>query len=59
MRFPEFTHPDDVDEDVRLCTLLASGEIDQYKLDKRSPSGTGPSSGAIFSSGTSGTRWGG
>ncbi len=35
MRFPEFTHPDDVDEDVRLATELASGAIDQYELDKR------------------------
>ena len=35
MLFPEFTHPDDVDEDVRLRHRLASGAMDQYELDKR------------------------
>ena len=35
MLFSEFTHPDDVDVDVRLATELASGAIDQYELDKR------------------------
>ena len=31
MLFPELTHPDDVDEDLRLATDLASGAIDQYQ----------------------------
>ena len=35
MKFPEFTHPDDVEKDLRLATELVSGAIDQYELDKR------------------------
>ncbi len=35
LKFPAFTHSDDVEEDVRLATRLAAGEIEQYELDKR------------------------
>ncbi len=35
MKFPEYTHPDDVGMDLRLATELAAGAIDQYELDKR------------------------
>lgn len=35
LTFPEFTHPDDVDKDVRLAQRLFAGEIDSYHLTKR------------------------
>ncbi|MBI2797151.1 MAG: PAS domain S-box protein [Gemmatimonadetes bacterium] len=35
MRFTEFTHPDDVHQDVGLFTQLVSGQRDSYQVEKR------------------------
>lgn len=35
MRFHDITHPDDLDDDVRLMYSLLAGEISYYTLDKR------------------------
>jgi PAS domain S-box-containing protein len=35
MRFAEFTHPGDVDLDLRLYRRLMDGEIDRYRIEKR------------------------
>jgi len=35
MKFPEYTHPDDVEADLRQAIELAAGVIDQYEIDKR------------------------
>jgi diguanylate cyclase (GGDEF)-like protein/PAS domain S-box-containing protein len=35
MRFSEYTHPDDLDENLRLFGLLVSGEIDTFRYEKR------------------------
>lgn len=32
---PDFTHPDDVDRDAMAMPQVLSGEIEQYKADKR------------------------
>jgi PAS domain S-box-containing protein len=33
--FPEITHPDDLEADVRQAQAMIGGQIDQYKMDKR------------------------
>src|SRR5687768_435517 len=35
LKFPEITHPDDVDEDVKLAERLFSGELSCYQIKKR------------------------
>ncbi|MGZ7067466.1 MAG: PAS domain S-box protein [Methanobacterium sp.] len=35
MKFPEYTHPEDVDADVKQCEQIISGEINQFDMDKR------------------------
>ena len=35
MRFPEYTHPDDLDADLEQRKLLISGAIDNFVLEKR------------------------
>ncbi len=35
LKFPDITHPDDIDDDVEHIRRLAEGEIDQYDKDKR------------------------
>ena len=35
MPFPEFTHPEDVDKDLRLYQSLIAGERDSYTIEKR------------------------
>ncbi len=35
MRFPEFTHPDDVEADLEQYGKLVEGEIDSYRMEKR------------------------
>ncbi|MFQ5883024.1 MAG: ATP-binding protein [Candidatus Methylomirabilales bacterium] len=35
LRFPDITHPEDIDRDVQLAGKVFSGEIPYYKLDKR------------------------
>ncbi len=38
--FRDFTHPDDVEEDVELYERLAAGEISEYQLQKRFVTGS-------------------
>lgn len=35
MKFPEFTHPDDLEGELKQLKLLTSGEIDNYVMEKR------------------------
>ena len=35
LRFPDITHPDDLDSDVTQARQLAAGEIQQYSMEKR------------------------
>lgn len=35
MTFQEITHPDDLEEDLRLAARLRRGEIDGYRMEKR------------------------
>jgi PAS domain S-box-containing protein len=35
MKFPEYTHPDDIKLDTEQKNLLASGEIDNFVIEKR------------------------
>ncbi len=35
MKFPEYTHPDDLDEEMELLNLLTSGEINDFVMEKR------------------------
>lgn len=35
MGFPEITHPDDLEADIKQAKQLEAGEIDQYSMEKR------------------------
>ncbi len=35
MKFPEFTHPEDLEKEFQLLKLVNSGEIDNYSIEKR------------------------
>jgi chemotaxis family two-component system sensor kinase Cph1 len=35
MKFPEYTHPDDLDEEMGLKNLLTSGKINDFVMEKR------------------------
>lgn len=35
LHFSEFTHPEDIEENLRLFALLAAGELDSFEMEKR------------------------
>jgi PAS domain S-box-containing protein len=35
LKFPDITHPDDIDEDVKLARRVCAGRIPHYRIEKR------------------------